>query len=43
MRQEQLVRRLRERRPPPISLVLWGLAGWAVLGIVAQVGFRLIG
>jgi hypothetical protein len=40
---ENLVRRLRERRPPPIGLILWGLAVWAFLGVVAQVGFRLIG
>ncbi len=40
---ENLVRRLRQRRLPPISLILWGLASWAVLAVVAQVGFRLIG
>jgi hypothetical protein len=40
---DNLVRRLRERRLPPIGLILWSLAAWLVLGVVAQVGFRLIG
>ncbi|WP_246263363.1 hypothetical protein [Caulobacter soli] len=40
---ENLVRRLRERRLPPIGLILWGLAAWGVLALIAQIGFRLIG
>ena len=40
---ENLVRRLRERRPPPVGLILVGLAAWAALAVIAHVGFWLIG
>lgn len=40
---DNLVRRLRERRPPPIGLILWGLAAWAALAGLVQLGFWLIG
>lgn len=40
---EQVIRRLRERRLPPINLILWGLAAWLGLGLVANAAFQLIG
>lgn len=40
---DPLVRRLRERRFPPTGLIVLGAASWLVLGLVAQIGFRLIG
>lgn len=39
---DPLVRRLRERRFPT-GLIVLGAASWLVLGLVAQIGFRLIG
>lgn len=32
---ENLVRRLRERQPPPVRLILLGLLTWLALGVLA--------
>jgi hypothetical protein len=37
-----LVRRLREHRLPPMSLIVWSLASWLALSIMMRISFSLL-
>lgn len=39
---DHIIPRRRERRWPPIGLVVLGLASWAAMAFIAQIGFRLL-